>query len=145
MIRGSMATPKEIERSGWEFFNKVIEGLKNRPSEFDNDKDMAKATGVGKTSFCEYKTGRKGHEEPGFIMVWKLAYILKGGPPCTIGEPADLSETRLQTVRKKDDYGILDKILAVIVAGDDIETLAAIVDVYYKRTINSPQEARENS
>lgn len=143
MVAKRMVKTKKIDKAAKDFFNAVIAGMKNRPAEFVNDKDMAKAAGVPVGTFNEYKHESKGTQRPNFFTIFKIAYLLAKGPPCSLA-PETLIINRFQEALALDQLKILDKIISLIVAGSDLEPLAASIDIHYRRLI-SPQKISQNS
>jgi hypothetical protein len=100
MLKTDMDTPRQIEREAWDFFRLVIDKMNDRPAKFKTDKEMAMAARVKTSTFTEYKLGTKGHDQPNFITIYKLAHVIRGRPPCTI-EPDNLALSRFQDALKK--------------------------------------------
>lgn len=138
-----MDKSKKIDQAAKDFFKAVVRGMKNRPTEFATDVAMAKAAGVRKTTFNEYKNETKGTGRPNFFTVYKIAYLLANGPPCSI-EPEDILINRFQEALRLDRLKILDKIISLIIADSDLEHIAASINIQYQRLI-SPQVQSQNS
>ena len=51
MVEDGMDKRKKIVKAAKAFFDAVIHGMNNRPAEFENEQDMAKAAGVPKGTF----------------------------------------------------------------------------------------------
>ncbi|MGA2159886.1 MAG: hypothetical protein ABSG90_11795 [Dehalococcoidia bacterium] len=143
MIGDSMNTPREIEAAAWKFFKEVISGMEKRPAKFKSDKDMAAAAGVLETTFNEYKSGAKGHKQPSFITIYKLAHVIRGEKPCSL-DTENLGFSRWQEAIKKDRHNLIDKLISLILADSDIEPLAASLQVYHQRLFSPLEATSEN-
>lgn len=139
-----MDTPEKIKKAAETFYQAVIDGMKNRPIEFINDKDMAKAAGISKATFCEYKEKSKGAVRPNFFVIYQLAYVLAKGPPCSL-DAKNLQFNRFIKAIEKDNHQVLEKIIFLILDGSvELEAWAAGIDALYKQRF-SPQKLSQNS
>lgn len=143
MLAENMATPRDIDKAAKCFFQSIRDAMARLPNDYEKDKEMAKAAGVHPTTFSEYKTGAKGITRPNFYVVYKIAYILAHGPPCSL-EPDTILFNRLKEALKKDHFHIIDKIITLILTEADLSYIAANVNLTFEQ-IFPPQASSQDS
>jgi len=138
-----MATPEEIIKAAKAFHRAVIDGMKNRPAEYEHDSLMAKAAGLKPGIFCDYKNDNTGLEHPDFYVIYQVAYLLAHGPPCSL-KPENMQFNRFREALKKDKSKILEKLISLILAESDLDYVVNTIDLTYQKNF-SPQEVRQDS
>jgi len=83
--------------------------------------------------------------DPFFRTTYKILRGLLGRAPISINDPLALKLHKLKTAQERDKFGILDKILVLLVSDVDLGDLSNIIDMYYKKIDISPQKTGEGA
>lgn len=118
--------------------------LQKLPPQYSTQTELARAAGVSDPTISDYKNLKK-LKDPQFKEIFQISYALLGHPPCSLNDSRDLILHKFKSAQELDKFGILKKIIELIISDVDLEPLSASIDIYYKRLNVSPQKTGESS